>query len=91
MTTKLRIQWQPNPVAEQVFSYEVRIILNGAVQPLVETANTFYEFENLGPGSYQFAVRAKNLAGAGSYSNTVNGPALPTPPTGVEISTSVVQ
>ena len=65
----LTVSWTPSPSSEEVYGYDVHYaIYTGASFPpgtYVPTTGTTATISNLGPGTYQVRVRAKNRVGVG--------------------------
>ncbi len=84
----LRFSWQPNPTQEQVISYDVNVFKDGGLLQSVNVpAATSFELPNPAPGAYAFNVRANNIAGSSAYSPSVQGPSVPSVPTGGSVTT----
>ena len=94
-TTILRVEWAPNPAAEQVTSYLVWERKNGgawtAKSPQIPASGPLvFETPSPLPGVYDYKIQAINVAGTSVDSDVANGPTVPSKPSTPTITTVVI-
>lgn len=79
------LQWDPNPVQDEVEAYTVWELAGPGWTKIGETSDTRYSVGDRAPGRYEFAVSARNFWGESGRSASVatpgGVPGNPQPPT----------
>lgn len=79
----IRISWTPNPENQLVSAYRVFESVDGGSFDLVATVTEPTVVRNVSGGVRKWKVQAVNFVGDSPLSESVDGPGLPTAPTGL--------
>jgi hypothetical protein len=85
--SNINLSWPDNPAEEQVTSYEVEQAYNGGGFVNIGSPGVAaWVITDAPAGTYQFRVRANNLAGVSIWSNEAATPGTPSQPGDITVT-----